>query len=284
MSGPLDLLAARRQAEQLKGDLAAGEPGALERVLASHPKLAGRPAELLEGFELTLRDAQATVARELGFESWAALLAEADASPRWDPSGSEDVMRRAFAQATNLRQGFCTDLHLLLAVLEPPSPSAAGEVLAALGLTPERVRERLSAMDRPRRRAIGVRSTPRFHATLGWAEGLAAGMGAGRLSDDHVLLALLYGDGTGESTLVSLGIDPDEVVAALRARGMRTPPVAPPAAPPPTGPLGRWVYFPVEDLDAVTTALGRERPPATAHWGTNSSKWKRGYWWVHGKT
>ncbi len=40
-----DLDQLRTQAKELKRALAAGDPGALERVVTSHPKYAGRPAE-----------------------------------------------------------------------------------------------------------------------------------------------------------------------------------------------------------------------------------------------
>jgi len=76
MPDPPDLDQIRIQAKALKLALLVGEQTALDRVLASHPKFAGRPAARLEGWTSTLRDAQATIARELGFGSWKALITE----------------------------------------------------------------------------------------------------------------------------------------------------------------------------------------------------------------
>jgi hypothetical protein len=278
-----DLRQLRIQAKELKRAIEAGDQTALARVLASHPKFAGRPAERMEGWHFTLRDAQVTIARELGFESWKALLTEVEGAPRWDSTESSDISRRGFAEAQALHHSHCTDLHILLALLKPPAPTASAEVLVELGLTYEKVRDRVAERDRPRRRGAGTLSTPTYQLILGWAQGIAIGMGATRVSDEHVLLAFAYGDHGGASRLVSFGIDADEVVAGLRTRGIQTPPLQPPASPTATGPMGPWVYFPEEEWSAVTQELVKAYPPGTAHWGTNRSNWKRGHWYVHGE-
>lgn len=133
-----------------------------------------------------------------------------------------------------------------------------------------------------RRRGTDSLSTPTYQLILGWAQGIAIGMGASRVSDEHVLLAFACGDHGGGSRLESFGIDPDEVVAGLRARGIQSPKLQPPAASTPTGPMGPW-YFPKEEWSAVTQELAKAYPPGTAHWGTNRSKWKRGHWYVLGE-
>jgi hypothetical protein len=53
-----DLDQLRTQAKELKRALAAGEQTAIDRLLASHPKFAGRPAERADGWTFTLRDAR----------------------------------------------------------------------------------------------------------------------------------------------------------------------------------------------------------------------------------
>jgi hypothetical protein len=277
-----DLHQLRIQAKELKRAMQQGEQRALDRVLAFHPKFAGRPAERLEGWRFTLRDAQVTIACELGFDSWKGLLAKLEGAPRWDSSASFDISKRAFAEAQNLRHGYCTDWHFLLALLKPPASTVSAEVLANLGLSYERARERMENWDR-RRRSRRTSSTQAYQLMLGWAQGIAIGMGVSRFSDEHVLLALVYGDLGGESMLVSFDIDPDEVVSGLRARGIQTPQLQPPAAPTPLGPFGPWVYFPKVEWSAVTQELAKYQPPGTAHWGTNASKWKQGHWYVHGE-
>lgn len=275
----------RAQAKELKRAFDQSEQNAIDRVLDFHPKFAGRPVERLEGWKLSLRDAQVTIAREMGFESWKGLLDEIEgtSSKRWaaDPSGG--ISRRAFAEAQKLRHRWCSTPHFLLALLNPPNPTPAVEVLNELGLTYQSVSDRAANWDRKRRQKTGTSSTPAYQFILGWAQGIAIGMGATNFADEHVLLAIVYGDLGGESELVWYDIDPDEVVAGLRSRGVALPSLTPPVAPVPFGPWGPWVYFPVADFSAVTRELANRHPPGTVHWGTNSSKWKKDYWYVHGE-
>lgn len=278
-----DLRQLRIQAKELKRALAVGDPAALERVHALHPKFAGRPPERLESHRLTLRDAQATIARELGFESWRALLLELEGAPRWDATVSYGVLRRASAEAIDLHHAFTADVHLLLALLKPPATSPAAQILQELGLTYEEVRSRVAERNRSRSERGGTSSTPTLQLTLGWAQGIAIGMGAASLTDDHVLLALVYGDFGGTSRLVEFEIDPDDVVDELRSRGIPVPSSSPPTAPTPVGPAGSMVYFPQEDWQAVSQLLSEEFPPGAAHWGTNASRWKPGHWYVIGE-
>jgi len=86
------------QAKELKRALAEGDEEARERVLASHPKFAGRPAARMEGWELNLRDAQVTLAREYGFENWKALLeaVEGEEVVRWGDVQLSGILVRAF--------------------------------------------------------------------------------------------------------------------------------------------------------------------------------------------
>ena len=85
------------------------------------------------------------------FDSWKALLTEVEKAPRWDPASPSGISRPAFVEAQALGHGFCTDLHVLLALLKPPAPTAATDALAELGLSYEKVRERLEEWNlRPR--------------------------------------------------------------------------------------------------------------------------------------
>jgi len=280
-----DLDQLRTQAKELKRAFERGEQSAIDRILESHPKFAGRPADRIEGWRLSLRDAQATIARELGFTSWKALLAEVegDMPKRWvaDPSG--DITRRAFAEAQKLRHRWCSTDHFLLALLNPPNSTPSLEVLNELGMTYQSVSERVAARDRKRKRKTGSSSTPAYQFILGWAQGIAIGMGSTTFTDEHVLQAIVYGDLGGESQLVWYDIDPDEVVAGLRSRGVELPTLGPPVARTPIGPSGPWVYFPKAEFSAVTRELAKRHPPGTVHWGTNQSKWKKDYWYVHGE-
>lgn len=279
-----DLHQLRIRAKELKRGAQAEEPSALDRIFASHPKFAGRSSERMDGWKFSLRDAQVTIARELGFESWKALLVEVDGqSERWNSALSVDLTRRAYNEAIDLKQSFVTTEHFLLALMKPAQPTTAAEVLTELGLTYDEVLVRARSMDRKRPTTRGAGSTQAYQLILGWAQGIAIGQGATRFTDEHALLALAYGDMGGESLLVAFDLDPDEVVARLRNRGVRVPGPLPPVAPTPIGPLGVFVYFPKDEFRSVSEALVRQYPPGSARWGTNSSKWKKGFSYVHGE-
>ena len=64
----------RRQARELWQVVRSGEPGALERVLRSHPKYSGRPPDRLQPGVVKLRDAQEVVALENGWAGWAEVV------------------------------------------------------------------------------------------------------------------------------------------------------------------------------------------------------------------
>jgi hypothetical protein len=276
----------RAQARELKQALDEGSVEARERVLASHPKFAGRPAERMEGWVFRLGDAQATVAREQGYDSWKALLEalEVDEVTRWGEDDLNGSQRRAFKEARLMGHGFCTAEHFLLALLSPPESTAAAEVLTGLGLSYQTVSEhaeRLAAS--PQDKGEGSRSTAMSNRISGTARGIAIGMGSTRTTDEHVLLAMCYDEHVVEGPLTILGIDPDDVMTGLREHDVPVPEVGPRVKRTPIGPLGPWVYFPEEDFGLVTQAIVKHYPPRTVHWGTNQSTWKTGYWYVQGE-
>jgi hypothetical protein len=277
-----DIEQLRTQAKELKRALARDDAEAKQRILAYHPKYAGRPAERVGSWQYTLRDAQVTVAREYGFDSWKDLVAavEGETVVRWAGDGLS-IIGRAFKEAMSLRQEHCGTDHVLLALLDPPKPTAASQVLQHLGITKEGVAADLERMSR-RSRKLSTTSTPALQHVVGMAEGLAIGMGASDITDEHVLLALAYGDLSGQARLLTVDFDADDLVAALRAKRVPVPKVAPHLSERLVGPFGPWVYFPVEDFPAVAKELGGVHPPGTLLWGTNSSKWKKGYWYIHG--
>ncbi len=132
-------------------------------------------------------------------------------------------------------------------------------------------------------RRKGGRSTPSYHLILGWAQGMAIGMGAASVTDEIALLALAYGTVGMGSILGTFDIDADQVVDRLRAAGVAVPMVAPPISTWLMGPYGPWVYVPRQDLSTVTEAVIAEYPPGRAVWGINKSKWKRDHWYIHGE-
>lgn len=174
----------------------------------------------------------------------------------------------------------CTEEHIVLALLSPPEPTAAAEVLTEKGLTYDAMADRASRLGASSPGdGDGVRSTPAYHLISGMAQGIAIGLGATGLTDEHVLMAFAFGD----DRLTSFEIDAHDVITGLRERGVAVPNVAPPVAKTPYGPWGPLVYFPQEDFSLVTQAILKQFPLGTAGWGTNQSSWKPGYWYVNGE-
>ena len=60
-------------AKQLRKAHAAGDAGAIGRFQKHHPRFASWPVEQIARTAISLRDAQLVIAREYGFEHWAAL-------------------------------------------------------------------------------------------------------------------------------------------------------------------------------------------------------------------
>lgn len=136
MDGPdSDLRRLRDEARELKRGVSAGDATAIARVLASHPKYAGRPSERLRPAALTLPDAQATIACEQGFATWSDLVDRLSLSStnrpllRWDDGFSYALLRRASAEASALGHSWCGPEHLLLALLNPAEATSASAVL-----------------------------------------------------------------------------------------------------------------------------------------------------------
>jgi len=275
----------RIQAKELKRAFNDGDPAAFQRVLEAHPKYKGRAKKRLRDRPLTLRDAQVTLAVEHGYESWQALLAALEGSSvvRWGAPGAMSFSSRAFKEAMELRHALCSSDHFLLALLNPKEPTVASQVLAELGVTYERARQRARLMQGRHRGTSRTSSTPVFQSITGWAEGLAVGMGNDYVSDEHVLLALAFDQVGGSPDLDWYDIDADEVVKALRVRGVSVPTLAPPVAKTPSGPWGPFVYFPAKDHTKVAMAIMKRFPPGVAHWGFSLSRHMEGFHYVHGE-
>lgn len=93
----------------------------------------------------------------------------------------------------------------------------------------------------------GVTANPAFHSLLGTATGLALGLGAVTVTDEHVLLALAYGHyARVPSHLASYGIDSDAIVEMLMRRGTRVPPQLPPETLLSPNRLGARVYLSIK--------------------------------------
>lgn len=272
---------ARKDAKELLAGLTEGDPGSLSRVLVFHPKFAGRPAQRAQGYIFRLPDAQATIAVERGYDSWLTLSLALNQRETWH-SGFSDIEQRAFTAAQAVRSRYLLPEHFVLALLSPKASTPALETLTELGLSREDISNRVTGGRRSRGRALGARSSHPSARLMGFANGIAVGLGAAIVNDQHVLQALAF-DRVLQSHLERFGIDPSEVMDQLASRGVSIPAVEPPPLEAPFGPFGPWVYVPRERLGEATERLGALFPPGTIRWGTNKSKWKRDYWYVHGE-
>jgi hypothetical protein len=273
---PWNLEELREQARDLRRAVAAGEPEAFERVLRSHPKYVDRPAERLRWQSITLRDAQETVARERAGVGWAELVHQlensGDASPRWDARAQIRLEARIVMFAGRTGAAHATAEHVLDALASPPEPTVAARVLGEVGFEP-------GTMESGKGKAAeSTASTPAQQALIAAATGVAIGLGAPTVTDEHVLLALAFSE-IGIALLRERNLDPDEVVAALVAAGVPVPRMAPPVPTLPPGPAGPRVYFRGRG-EGLAPELLRRYPPGTVHIGFNTSAWKPGWGWV----
>jgi hypothetical protein len=261
-----DITRWRDEAKVLRAAVVAGEEAACSRVLAAHPKYVGRSRERLQTNRLrfSLRDAQWTIAREHGSETWSALC---DQGPRWPRRTVGPQQARAVRLAAERGDGHCGPEHLLMALAAPKRPTIASAVLEFVGADIASLHDR-PAIPAPAGRN-GVSTNPRCLGCVNSAVTFAIAEGADRVTDEHVLLALMY---IAPEVLHFVSADPDEIYDALVERGAPMPSTRPPSSAIPHGPPNPLLYLRRGDLGAVLKVLGRKHPPGTEHWGFNYSK------------
>ena len=159
---------------------------------------------------------------------------------------------------------------MLLALAAPKRPTIASAVLELVGADIARLRERPPIPATPARN--GVTTNPRSLGCVKSAATFAIAEGADRVTDEHVLLALVY---TAPEVLHGVSADPDEIYDALVERGVPVPPTRPPSSATPHGPYNPLLYVRRDDLGVVLQVLGRKHPPGTEHWGFNHSEHNR---------
>ena len=165
------------------------------------------------------------------------------------------------------RQVLGDDLFLLaLTRLDPGSP--ARQVLEAEGVTEAVLLANIrTGGDGGTSTKHGMTYSPAYYLMHGRADAFAATLGDGRITPEHLLLALLWdGSSAASQRLWHLGASRDAIVDGLRARG-----VAVPAAPLPEQremDLGERVWFDRDQVCAVIEHLRLHLPPEK-HWGFN---------------
>lgn len=261
-----DIARWRDEAKVLRVAVVAGEEAALSRVLAAHPKYVGRSRQRLHTNRqrFSLRDAQWTIAREHGSETWELLC---DHGRRWPHRTSGPQQTRAAQLASERGDGHCGPEHLLMALAAPKRPTIASAVLEFVGADIASLRDRPPSPPPPGRN--GVTINPAAIGSMRSAATFAIADGADRVTDEHVLLALIY---VAPDRLHFINAEPDEIYDALAQRGVSVPSARPPSGATPSGPYNPRLFVRRDDLGVVLEVLGRKHPPGSEHWGFNYSK------------
>lgn len=183
----------------------------------------------------------------------------------------------AAAEARGLDHGWIGPEHYLLAMLG--QPSVAAEVLTGLGVTGDRLRERLAL--RPDDPDSWEWPPPRYSAGKGLSPSAAAykldaraeafAYAAGRRVPDpeHFLLAMMYDELSVTSLLHhQFDVSQDAVLDALRRRGIAVPDVPPPRYRP--WRVGQRIDVTEAELQPVIDLLIERHPPESGpRWGFN---------------
>jgi ATP-dependent Clp protease ATP-binding subunit ClpA len=194
-------------------------------------------------------------------------------------AGTARMLGRAAEQARRLDHGWVGAEHYLLALLA--EPSAATEALAELGVTYDRLADRLRSQvddpDWPSPRydqAKGLSPTPATYGLVGRAEGFALAWGRRSPTPEQWLLAMIYEEhGWAVQQLHHLGASQAAILEALRRRGVGVPEVDPPAYRPWRG--HHRMEVEEAELEPLLDLLGQQHPPG--------SQWRWGFNWLPGE-
>ncbi|MEA2324275.1 MAG: Clp amino terminal domain, pathogenicity island component [Solirubrobacteraceae bacterium] len=190
------------------------------------------------------------------------------------PALPKRILDGVFARAFALGRPIADDDLFLLAIAELDEAQPARRALAAEGIDAQRLLSSIRVGgDGPLAQSLTF--APAYYKLEGRAQAFAATLGDGRITPEHVLLALLWDPGNRSSQLVwRLGAGRERIVERLRELGIPAP-----AAPLPPQRQIEWgprVWFDRADVRRVTDHLRAHIPPGT-RWGTN---WEGDRVWV----
>jgi hypothetical protein len=154
----------------------------------------------------------------------------------------------------------------------PAGRRVPGRTGAGRGGAGPHARARMPAAHARPAHGAGGFANPAFYKLYGIATGLALAAGHRHAEPEHWLMALAYDveEDRGPTPLHLFGVDPAAVAAALRAHGVRTPPLDPPVHVPWRG--RHQVIVPASALQGVLDRLNAEHPAG--------SEWRWGWNWV----
>lgn len=196
----------------------------------------------------------------------------------WSNRIGDHLHERSVREARTLHHLAMGPEHILLAILNPDTPTIAADVLNEVGITHSLVNERFIAL-RETGTSSGVLSTVAFEACMGLILGMALARSRIEVSDEDALISLVYGDfGTRPGLLAQFDVDLGSITVALRARGAIVPNLLPPVEP--ILQFGPRVYFPAEYATAATEEMVKLQRQTGTEWAINSSRWKPGCVWI----
>jgi Clp amino terminal domain, pathogenicity island component len=184
------------------------------------------------------------------------------------PQLPDRILELVAAHAGELGRTVASDDLFLVAIAELHETQPARQALAAEGINAGRLLAYVRVGgDGPLDHPAGLTYPPAYYAMEGRAQGFAAVLGDGRITCEHVLLALLWDPGSSCSYLVwRLGSGRERIVGGLRDLGVPTPP-----SPLPRQREVEWggqVWFDRADVQRVVDYLRLHVPPGTL-WGFN---------------
>ncbi|MGH9071298.1 MAG: Clp protease N-terminal domain-containing protein [Acidimicrobiales bacterium] len=173
------------------------------------------------------------------------------------PGGA--VLGVAMEEASRRRREACGD-ELVLLALAMDETTRAGAALASLGVTAEDVSARVGGDD-PTEPTRGVTHAPALYSMEARAQGLAAALGSGDPSSEHLGLALAWDPyGASGDVLAGLGVERADLVVALARQGASIP-----AQPPPPAQAFDWggpIAFPRKGSGFVASLVRAHLDPA----------------------
>jgi hypothetical protein len=176
------------------------------------------------------------------------------------------VCDRASAHAFSLGRQVVADDLFLVAVAGLDEAHPARQALAAEQIDEDQLLSlvRVRGDGAP---AVPLTFAPAYFQLEGRAQGFAAALGDGRVTPEHVLLALLWDPGSSSSYLLwRLGVPRERIIERLRDLGVPTP-----RAPLPEQRQIEWgprVWFDRTEVRSVVDYLRAGIPPGT-RWGFN---------------
>jgi hypothetical protein len=177
------------------------------------------------------------------------------------------IFRGVIEHARRLGYAVATDDLFLLAVAELPRGTPAREVLGALGVSADRLRNESFPTSREPAEREGLLFPPAYNALAGRAEAFAASLGSGPISPEHVLIALIWDPTSLSSQLLwRLGLSREDIIEGLRSRGVAVPRAKLP--PQREIDIGKRVWLDRDQLQRVISEVPKKLP-LEAHFGFN---------------